>query len=270
MIEDLKLVIKGMVKGIVPAPKLHILYRHVGGPLNNQADRPAWFSHEKCFKNFIDSLSGELQEVDLYLHILFDGNDESLNGNFLGQWLEDCKNTDNQKITPLKMSFVKFNGGSMVASTHFAYDYAVNNDQINDKDYIYILENDYLHEPNWINVLNELIESGIHFDYLSLYDHPDKYSNSKSFHSMHRGIQSEIFVTRKRHWRTAPSTCGSFIAKRKTLKEDFESLKSGQMDHLLFSHLVGKKKRILLTPMPSLSTHCMVNYLAPTVDWASY
>ena len=80
MIEDLKLVIKGMVKGMMPAPKLHILYRHVGGPVNNQADRPAWFSHEKCFKNFIDSLSGELQEIDLYLHILFDGNDESLNG----------------------------------------------------------------------------------------------------------------------------------------------------------------------------------------------
>ena len=269
MIEDLKLALKHMVKSIMPAPKLHVLYRHVGGPVNNQADRPTWFSHEKCFKNFIESVSGESQEIELNIHILFDGNNESLGCNFMGPWFEEFKNSNNENNKRLNINLMKFNGGSMVASTHFAYDYAVNNDQINDKDYVYILENDYLHVPNWVGAINELIQSGIYFDYLSLYDHPDKYPNNKAFHIMHRDIQSEVFVTKNRHWRTSPSTCGSFIAQRKILKEDFENLKSGQMDHLLFDQLVGKEKRILLTPMPSLSTHCMVNYLAPIVDWSS-
>ena len=269
MIEDFKQALKGVVKSILPAPKLHIIYRHVGGPVNNQGDRPSWFSHENCFINFIDSVSGEFQGIDLMIHLLFDGNEESFNGNFMGQWFKDFKNSSDQNKKQLNLNLVKFNGGSMVASTHFAYDYAIHNNQINDRDYIYILENDYLHKPDWVCALNELIQSGIHFDYISLYDHPDKYPNSKAFHAMHRGIWSEIYVTKNKHWRTAPSTCGSFIAQRKTLKEDFENLKSGQMDHLLFDQLVGKEKRILLTPMPSLSTHCMVNYLAPTIDWSS-
>lgn len=269
MIENLKQKLQSVMKNIMPPSKLHVLYRHVGGPVNNQADRPPWFSHEKCFKNFIDSVEGESHDIDLNIHILFDGNDESLSGDFMGQWLESFKDSSYQKNRLLNLNFVKFNGGSMVASTHFAYDYAINNEKINDKDYVYILENDYLHVPNWASAINELIQSGIHFDYISLYDHPDKYPNSKSFHKMHCGIQSEIFVSKNRHWRTSPSTCGSFIVKRKTLKEDFENLKSGQMDHILFGQLVGKEKRVLLTPIPSLSTHCMVNYLAPIIDWST-
>jgi hypothetical protein len=46
-------------------------------------------------------------------------------------------------------------------------------------------------------------------------------------------------------------------------------LKSDLMDHEMFAEL-EKKGRILLTPIPGLSTHCVNNLLSPCVDWEKY
>lgn len=37
-------------------------------------------------------------------------------------------------------------------------------------------------------------------------------------------------------------------------------------DHDRFIEL-GKKGRVVITPMPGWSTHCETNYLSPCIDW---
>jgi hypothetical protein len=46
-------------------------------------------------------------------------------------------------------------------------------------------------------------------------------------------------------------------------------LKSDLMDHQLFAEL-EKKGRVVLSPIPGLATHCMVNLLSPGVDWGRF
>jgi hypothetical protein len=134
---------------------------------------------------------------------------------------------------------------------------------------VYFLENDYLHDPRWISCLEELINSQIPFDYVSLYDHPDKYLYSDSFHDMHQKLVSKIFFTKTVHWRTTPSSCASFITSMENFRKDIPILKMGLMDHLMFDEL-GKLGKIMVSPIPSLSTHCMARFLAPCIQWERY
>lgn len=131
-------------------------------------------------------------------------------------------------------------------------------------DLIYFLENDYLHCPNWLEKISELLNSPVHFDYVSLYDHMDKY-----IYAMYSDLRSRIFVTQNHHWRTAPSTCGTFLVRKKIFDEDIELWAREVQDHYQFEELSANKGRTLLTPIPGLATHCMEGYLSPTIDWAA-
>jgi hypothetical protein len=55
----------------------------------------------------------------------------------------------------------------------------------------------------------------------------------------------------------------------KVFKEDNSILRMGLMDHLMFDEL-NKIGRVMVSPIPSLSTHCMARFLAPCIEWESY
>jgi hypothetical protein len=129
-------------------------------------------------------------------------------------------------------------------------------------DIVYFLENDYLHQPGWVSKVLELFNSGLRFDYVALYDHPDKY-----FYEMYKDLTSKVFFSPTHHWRTAPSSCGSFLVQYSTLKQDQDVLELGMPDYFFFKALMESRKRTLLTPLPGLSTHCMEGYLSPCVNW---
>lgn len=247
------------LKNLMCKKKLLIIYRHT--PLCSAAhERPTWFSYESCYLSLLSSFNSEaLENFDIKLTILFDGDSESWNENFISH----CYN-----IKSIKFDYQIFKGGSQKDSTWYALDYVLKN---NNKgyDYIYFLENDYIHHPNWLIQFAEIIKSKIPFDYLSLYDHPDKYEYSHSFHPFHKGLMSKIYTCGDRYWRSAPSTCGSYIVKSEIFEQDFSVLKSGLMDHLLFDQL-ALKNRILLTPLPGLATHCMTRFLSPLVNWEMF
>ena len=128
---------------------------------------------------------------------------------------------------------------------------------------IYIVENDYLHRPGWCEILLEGFEHG---DYVTLYDHPDKYTD-------YTDLQSKIFVTKSCHWRTIPSTTNTFAVKYGILMEDMElhkyyaefGIQGLAHDHTKFLDL-GKKGRKIISSIPGYSTHCN-NYLSPCTDW---
>jgi hypothetical protein len=64
-----------------------------------------------------------------------------------------------------------------------------------------------------------------------------------------------------------PSTCWSFVINKKTLDEDFDVHSSYYGDHDKFIWLGQNRNRIILSPIPSLSTHCVRNFMAPLIKW---
>lgn len=240
--------------------KLHIFYRHVhSSDKKNKKSRPDWFSFESCFLNLIDSLERDKSNLKFDLTVMFDGDDHSYQIDFMSDFM---KNFDKK----LDINLVIFKGGGTVQSFEKTLEYIVSLNY-GEKEWIYLLENDYLHNLDWIKKLDDLFASGVPFDYVSLYDHQDKYEFTPRFHRSHQGLKSTLYVAKTHHWRTAPSTCGSFILSAKTLKEDLNIIRDGGMDHQFFDLLIRDKGRTLLTPVPGLSTHVMLDLMSPTIDW---
>ena len=137
---------------------------------------------------------------------------------------------------------------------------------MDDKDLYYFLENDYLHQPGWVAKVQEMFTTFGHPPhYISLYDHNDKY-----FLPMYSDLVSKIYTTPTHHWRTTPSTCGSFIVGKHVFREDYDINSTMVGDHNKFIHLSKERDRGVLTPLPGLSTHCMQGLLSPTISWENY
>ena len=237
---------------------LHIFYRHVhqkeeGRSRDPNKRRPEWFSYEKCFTNLLDTLENSSFGANVTLTVIYDGSEADFLTDFMYKYCAIPRKFKTYiKIAP---------AGSNMKSWHVALDQA-KNASIPDTDIIYFLENDYLHVAGWLDKVFELFSSEIRIDYLSLYDHMDKY-----FYPMYNDLTAKLFVTRTHHWRTTPSTCGTFMLRKKTLIEDFDLWSLEVQDHYLFTELCSNRGRVLLTPIPGLATHCMEGYLSPTIDW---
>jgi hypothetical protein len=240
--------------------KLQIFYRHVHIKAEkNSRDpnkhRPDWFSYEACFRNLLSTVRNDPQGNRVKLTVMFDGKLEDFMDDFVARYQAN-------KDLNIDLQFLDAGSdkNSALITLHFIY-----RSDILDGDLVYMLENDYMHQPGWVSKVFELYESGIAFDYLSLYDHRDKY-----FLPMYESLQARLFHTRTQHWRTAPSSCGSYISEILRFRSDYDILQYGLPDYYFFNALINDRQRVLLTPIPGLSTHCMEGYLSPAVDWPSY
>lgn len=152
-------------------------------------------------------------------------------------------------------------------------------DTYTDNQAVYLLEDDYLHLPVSPVALLEGLEMA---DYVTLYDHPDKYQNDGGNPYVELGGErSRVLLSGTTHWKTTNSTTMTFAARVKTLKEDqaiwWEFTSKGfPNDFGAFQHLQGLgdwqnrifgKKRVLISSIPGLSTHCETAWLSPLVDW---
>lgn len=238
--------------------QLHILYRHVHVKANvrsrdpNKA-RPEWFSHEKCFRNLMDTIAADPLGHQVTVTIMYDGTVEDLQTDFIAPYLAN-------KELGLRLQLLQ--GGSDINSFLITLAYA-RGLAVPATDLIYFLENDYLHQQGWVSKVFELYASGQAFDVVSLYDHKDKY-----ILPMYEALTARLVLSRSHHWRTAPSTCASFLLSKEAFERDCDAFGSGQNDYYFFSEVVGRRGRILLSPIPGLSTHSMEGYLSPNVDWA--
>lgn len=136
-----------------------------------------------------------------------------------------------------------------------------------------------LHLPNALTALREGISIA---DYVSLYDHPDKYvtagfTNSRGtpggHHTQHGGEMSHIRLTKSAHWKSTTSTTMTFGARVETLIQDHQAFKqfcaeSYTDDFRLFTFLTNRANRTLATPLPGFATHGETRQLAPIAAWA--
>jgi hypothetical protein len=237
--------------------RLYVFYRHVHIKANKASrdpnkTRPSWFSHETCFQNFLSTVRLDLKVGQVSLIVVYDGPIEDFSDDFISHYYTNAS-------LGINIQFIC--GGSDLNSFLITLGMA-KNIAMQPDDLIYILENDYLHQHGWVSKVFELFSSGLKFDFASLYDHRDKYH-----YDMYANLTSKLVHTDTHHWRTAPSTCASFILEKCTLERDYPVFSSGLTDYYFFTKLVGEGGRALLTPVPGLATHSMVGYLSPVVDW---
>jgi hypothetical protein len=214
---------------------IHILYRHTEHVTGVGKNRPEWFSFENSLNNILKTIK---DRKDVKFHLMYDG-----------------------KYTGSFENIIEFEGGSDFASFKYCWDYAKEL-PLEDKDLVYFCENDYLHVDGWVDKILDIYSIFDIPGYVSLYDHRDKYILSQ-----YSDLQSQIYVTKTSHWRTVPSTCGSFVVNKKILLEDYDVHTSFYSDHDKFLELGKTKNRIILSPIPSLSTHCEVEWLSPIINW---
>lgn len=223
--------------------KIKVFLRHWNGAVSRKQNvRPDWFSYEKCYRSIKDA------DVDLY--ILLDGTKGQHHFEFA---LED--------------NIVEFTGGSDAQSLLFCLDF-IEKQKLDSEDIVYIVEDDYLHLKGWDQVLQEAFNT-FDVDYVTLYDHPDKY-----FLPMYNDLQSKLLHSNSVHWRTTPSTCNTYSGKWKTFQKHWdthrkyclpESTHDGY-DHTKFLDLWNQGSN-LISSIPGYSTHCELSFLTPTVNW---
>ena len=221
---------------------IHIFYSHYNVIGTDNKSRPYWFDYEKCFINLLKTIDGK---NNIKLNIVMDGKIEN-------NWIKKYNKFYNA---------YEFKGGNMEIVTKEVYK-IIKEYQCDSDDLIYILENDYLHIEGWSEKLIELYKTFGGLNYISLYDHNDKY-----FLPQYEDLTPKIITTNSHHWRTTPSTCGSYIVPKHIFDDDYEIQTTVIGDHVKHVYLNEHKRRFILTPIPGLSTHCMEGLMSPTINW---
>jgi hypothetical protein len=217
---------------------IHVYYRSCKELNTPEKNRPKWFSKKSLFLDFIEKSNPSL----IKLEIFFDGNKNDI----------FCKEMSNYPI--------QFGAHGSDRESYFALLKYISSKNHASDDIIYLLEDDYLHRKGWEDVMIEGFNE-LNSDFLTLYDHPDKYS-SKAY----KYLQSSVKRTTSIHWRTIPSTTNTFALRYRTL-QDFKSIFDVHwLDHEKFLAFWNEGKT-LHSPIPACSTHCMSNLLAPGIQW---
>jgi hypothetical protein len=252
--------------------KIHYLYRISDG--SNPKDKLHIFTKLRCLVNFIT-------EFNIDGLVVFADNCS----------IDTIENIKALGIQPIITSLG--NSGS------FRYIIQYSIDCFKQEDFVYFVEDDYIHLPFAFKALQEGLAIS---DYVSLYDHPDKYINF-SDHGPNPYIEdggelTSVLFSGNYHWKRTNSTTMTFATSVKTITEDkkiwwYFTNKACPEDFFAFQiltkqklRLLGrpkrellklfimrwnvKKRRSLITPIPGFATHTEKKWLCPISHWHSF
>jgi hypothetical protein len=235
-----------------------VIFRHVFISADSSRfppkSRPQGFSHEKCFQNLIDTISVSGYANRARVIVFYNGTVEQFQNDAFSTRVANCG---------MQVEIRLIDASSAVEAVLILMKQALKLG-VQANDILYLLENDYVHQSGWLDEVYRLYESNLQFDYVSLYDHPDRYRLIKRY------ANASLFATSSRHWVSAASTCGTFMMRYDVFLRDFSFLYSTKNDHQMFRTLTGRRGRRLLTPVPGLSLHSMCEYLDPVQDLQKY
>jgi hypothetical protein len=144
---------------------------------------------------------------------------------------------------------------------------------------LYFIEDDYIHLPDSTGAILDGLSIA---DYVSLYDHPDKYTSGINPLLEDSSEWSRISPGKFCHWKSSNSTTMTFALKQETLKADFpvwerhcaagfpddfraflelQSLDSWE------NRMFGRGRK-LITSLPAFSTHTESAWLSPLRNWS--
>ena len=179
---------------------------------------------------------------------------------------EETKEVLHSKITTIE----HVNIGHGAGTFNLALDFALSIPDPNE--IVYFLENDYVHRHEADRILSSGFDLG--FDYVTLYDHPDKYltpAEGGNPFCQGRSEETRVYLGEHCHWKLTNSTTMTFATKVKTLKEDQAILRkwtSGThpFDFQMFMELKQIGRR-LASPIPGFATHGETQWLSPLTNW---
>ena len=220
--------------------------------------RPPWFSKVLCFDNCV-RVFGSVPDV--MFRLICDGT----NGE---DWREHLRVS--QPTLPCTSRNIHCNQGGMAfLEVLNIVPYLQNSSE----ELVYLVEDDYLHKKGAATILDDGIQLG--FDYVTLYDHPDKYLDNGPNDLVREAAEdTRLYLGKHCHWKLTNSTTMTFACRLRTLREDaedFRKLTRGKVvppDFAIFDMLrAGEKKRRIGSAVPGFATHCELPWLAPLVDW---
>lgn len=231
--------------------KIEIFFRHCAiSTISQHKKRFPDFTREKCCENLLATI----HPAQANLTFFYDAKRGPLSEHFLSRYLG-------------KHPMVQVEEGSEAGSFLRLLDH-VEKLQLPPQTILYFVEDDYLHRPGWIEVLQEGFQiPGV--EYVTLYDHSDKYS------PLYGGLEASLFVTPSTHWRSTPSTTQTFAVRYETLLRDLsihrKFSKGCQIsrDHEKFCCL-QQRGALLVSPIPGWSTHMEPDHASPTIRWEEY
>ena len=169
-------------------------------------------------------------------------------------------------------------------------------------DIVFLAEDDYLYRPRAFPAMVDYLASFSDVDFVTPYDHPDYYRLGLT------RARSQIRAHGHYHWRTAGTTCLTFLTRRESLRRTrrvFETYRQGNYDSSIWLSLThhrvlnpwammslarkGRTVRVALAkawlfgwgqilfgktrklwaPMPAIATHLDAEGLAPGYEWSS-
>lgn len=225
-----------------------ILYRISDKGRNKM--RPEWFSREKCLLNAMRQFPNEKCDWVIVANSIEDST---------FHWL--------QEIAPFA-KIIRAQEKNAADSFRLAFNTVCG---LEEDRLVYIIEDDYVHRDGSLTALQEIFSSG-EADYVTLYDHPDKYGYGVDNPYVIGGEKTKVFLTASSHWKYSVSTTMTMAAFVQTFRKDknvFMRWSSGGRlgDSPIFFELLNFRHRKLLLPIPSFSTHSQNPHVAKLVDW---
>ena len=220
--------------------------------------KPSYINNENCLKNFIKHFGNDTIEI-------------------IGDNISEETYRMIQKYVPInQIELCSIGNGA--GTFHKTLDYACN---LPDNFISYFVENDYVHKSNSLKTLIEGFEMGL--DYVTLYDHPDKYmlaQNGGNKYCIDGSEITRVYFYKSNHWKLTNSTTFTFAGKVKNIKEDYKIFdkytngyhpENGQFtghpyDFSMWLAL-NNAGRLLGSPIPGYSTHGETLWLAPKTNW---
>ena len=240
---------------------LHIIYRTCGGEdtreehkrhRRHQGDGPAPFERTEWFDKaaYFKSVAQEIDDA-VTITIVYDGDRPRLREYLRRQWV-----ARHPARIALHQIHVNDNRESLLECYRLA-------DADGASEYLYFLEDDYLHRPGWLRVLREGFTTLPEEAVLTLYDHRDRYRRTDDV----TAGQESIRLSASTHWRTAESTTCTWAVRRSLWPRIRATVMQGGLrDREVFRSLREQGIR-LWQPIPGYSTHDHVRHLSPLVDW---
>lgn len=181
-------------------------------------------------------------------------------------FLEGYSETTGLKVIPI-------DGGSSAQGFKAVVDTAC---ELPAGEFVYLVEDDFWHLDHSRMVLLEGLQRA---DYVTLYDHPDKYIPSirggNPFIDEDGGEDTKVILTPSSHWKLTNSTTCTFATSAGVLRHDYpiwqkwcfaNPTQTHPNDFQAFLEL-RETGRSLISPIPALSTHCEPDWTAPLIDW---
>ncbi len=245
---------------------LWIYYRTHSG--SSRAPRPSWFSKELCFRSLVYA-SKALTDAgySVKLKVFFDGHQITADPWYLT--LQSMLGPEHQLVLT---NTVGNSPSFSIVLESLTYH--------SPSDSILIAEDDYLWLPKSLAALTDVLRV-LPADYITGYDHPDRYDNANPLGKDIEHYNRSLYVTKYSHWRPVESTCMTFMTSVHCLMSDMEVFQRHLRDNpvrpnsrSLFRQLQGlissdviTKRKLLIGSVPALCTHAQLPYLAPVVDW---